>query len=51
MSMEIEKYKKAWKVFQGKMAGLKKRQSDILASISKNLDQQRIDSIMKKLKK
>lgn len=48
--METEKHKQAWKKFQNKMVSLKKRQLDVLANISKKLDQQKIDSIMKKLK-
>ena len=49
--MEIEKYKKVWEEFQNKMAELKKKQREILASITEKLDRQKIDSIMKKLKK
>jgi hypothetical protein len=46
-----EKQKQAWETFQNKMADLRKRQSAVLASISKKLDQQKIGSIIKKLKK
>lgn len=49
--MDTEKYKQAWKEFQNKMADLRKRQSEILSSITRKLDQQKIDIIMKKLKK
>jgi hypothetical protein len=49
--MDIEKYKQAWREFQNKMVDLKRRQSKTLASITKKLDQQKIDIIMKKLKK
>jgi predicted lactoylglutathione lyase len=45
------KIQEAWQEFQNKMVELKKRQSEILASIAKKLDQQKIDKIMKKIKK
>lgn len=50
MPTETEKYKQAWKKFQDKMVFLKKRKLEILASISKKFDQQKIEAIRKKLK-
>lgn len=50
MSDQIEKYKQAWKKFQEKMASLRKRRTEILENISKKLDQQKIESLMKKIK-
>lgn len=49
MSEETEKYKQAWKKFQDKMSSLKKRRLEILKNISKKFDQQKIESIRKKL--
>ena len=50
MSLETEKYKQAWKKFQDKMYSLKKRESEILENISKKIDQQKLESLRKKLK-
>ena len=49
--MEIEKYRQAWEEFRGKMVVLKKRQLDVLTKIAQKLDQQKIDKIMKKIKR
>lgn len=49
--MKIEKYKQAWGEFEGKMAAIKKRQLEVLARIAQKLDQQKIDKIMKKIKR
>ncbi|MEI7426107.1 MAG: hypothetical protein WCK16_04265 [Candidatus Moraniibacteriota bacterium] len=46
-----DKQKQTWETFQNKMADLRKRQATVLALISKKLDQQKIGSIIKKLKK
>lgn len=50
MLKETEKYKQAWKKFQDKMQSLRKRKSEILSSISKKLDQQKIESLMREIK-
>jgi parvulin-like peptidyl-prolyl isomerase len=47
--MPTEKYKQAWKKFQDKMASLKKRRFEIFSNISKKLDEQKIESLRKKL--
>jgi hypothetical protein len=44
-------YKQAWEEFKEKMAELRKRQLEILANISKKLDQQSLEKIREKLKK
>lgn len=49
-SEKIEKYKKAWEKFEAKMDSLKKRQREILASITEKLDKQKIDKLHDKLK-
>jgi len=50
MPEETEKYKKEWKKFRDKMASLRKRRSEILENILKKFDQQKIESLRKKLK-
>lgn len=49
-SDKIEKYKKAWEKFETKMASLRKRQHEILASIVEKLDKQKIDKLRDKIK-
>jgi predicted ATP-binding protein involved in virulence len=50
MSEETEKYKQAWKKFQDKLLSLRKRKSEILENISNKSDQQKIESLRKKIK-
>jgi len=50
MSEEIEKYKQAWKKFQDIMASLQKRRLEIFTDISNKLDEQKMESLRKKLK-
>jgi len=45
-----EKQKQAWKKFQNKISLIRKKQTDILANISKKLDEQHIEKIRGKLK-
>jgi hypothetical protein len=47
--MAVEKYKQAWKRFQAKMTSLRKKRSDVVATISKKLDQQQLESVKKRL--
>ncbi len=49
IDMTVEKYKQAWEKFQNKMAELRKRRHEILASISEKLDQQHMEKLRKKL--
>ena len=49
--MDLGKIKQAQKEFQDKMADLKKRQSNILTSISEDLDQQKLNILLKKVEK
>lgn len=48
--MTKEEYKQAWKKFQDKMNLLRKKQTEILANISRKLDEQHIEKIRNKLK-
>lgn len=50
MSEEIEKYKQAWKEYQEKILSLKKEKIMILEKIHKKMDQQKITSIIKRMK-
>ena len=47
--MVAEKYKQAWVEFKLKMESLKKQRLEITAKISREFDQQRIESIRKEL--
>lgn len=49
MSAETEKYQQAWKRFLDVMASLKKRRSEIIASIFKKLDQRKMESLRREI--
>ncbi|HRZ95559.1 MAG TPA: hypothetical protein P5262_03280 [Candidatus Moranbacteria bacterium] len=49
--MEIKQIKKSWREFETKMASLSKQQVEILANISKKIDQKHMEIIRGKLKK
>ncbi|MCF7898774.1 MAG: hypothetical protein K9L31_02385 [Candidatus Pacebacteria bacterium] len=48
--MQPEKYKQAWKTFQDQIEDLKKRRSEVLLKLSKKLDEQRINTLIGKIK-
>lgn len=47
--MEKEKIQKVWDKFQNTMAGLKKRQHEILTRIFEKLDAKRMKALRKKM--
>jgi hypothetical protein len=51
LTNSMEKNKQSWKKFQQKMNELQKKQAEILARISKKLDDQHIEKLRDRLKK
>ena len=46
---KIERYKKAWEVFQNTMAALRKRRNEVFRRISEKFDRQKMEKLRKKI--